>query len=76
MGNSCTTGEEDIGMNKMAMRAVGGNTNEITDELLDASMQHNSLKQRVALNIELTDLPNMDVGSLTDAFCLVFEIKG
>ena len=44
MGNSCTTGDEDIGMNQMAMRAVGGNTNEITDELLDASMQHNSLK--------------------------------
>lgn len=39
MGNSCTTGkDEDIGMNKMAMRAVGANANEITDELLDASM--------------------------------------
>ena len=44
MGNSCTSGEEDIGMNKMAMRAVGGNANEISDDLLNASLPNDSLK--------------------------------
>ena len=44
MGNSCTSGKEDIGMNKLAMRAVGGNANEISDDLLNASLPNDSLK--------------------------------
>ena len=72
MGNSCTTGDEDVGMNKMAMRAVGGNANEISDDLLNATLPNDTLKQRVALTFELRDLPNMDVGSKTDAFCIIW----
>lgn len=45
MGNDCVkANNEDIGMNKLAQRAVGGNANEITDDMLDASLPDDSLK--------------------------------
>ena len=45
MGNDCVkANNEDIGMNKYAQKAVGGNANEISDDLLDASLPNDSLK--------------------------------
>jgi hypothetical protein len=78
MGNAiCLPGStEDQGVQKRAMMAVGVNTNEINDEALDLALGANvmSLKQKVSLRFKCTDLPNLDVGSKTDAFCILWQI--
>jgi hypothetical protein len=75
MGNDCVkANNEDIGMNKYAQKAVGSNANEITDDLLEASLPNDSLKQKVGLTFECLNLPNMDVHSLTDAFVVVYLV--
>jgi len=55
---------------------VGGNSNEISDDLLNASLPSDSLKQKVGLTFSCSDLPNMDVHSKTDAFVVVWQMKG
>ena len=74
MGNSCTT-TEDQGMSKMAQRGVGNNTQGISDDLLNAALPHDTLKQKVGITIECTNLPNLDFGSKTDAFCVLWQIN-
>ena len=76
MGNDCVKANEDIGMNQLAQRAVGGNLNEISDELLSASLPNDSLKQKIGLTFECMNLPNMDVHSKTDAFIVVWQKHG
>ena len=36
----------------------------------------NSLKSKVALTFSALDLPNLDVGSKTDPFVVVWEMRG
>ena len=76
MGNDCVKANEDIGMNQLAKAAVGADANAISDDVLNANLPSDSLKQKVGLNFECTDLPNLDVGSKTDAFIVVWQING
>lgn len=71
MGNSCTT-TEDQGMNKLAMQGVGNYSQGISDDDLNASLPNDSLKQKVGLTFECIGLPNLDFGSKTDAFVVVW----
>ena len=75
MGNNmCLPNEkEDQGVQQRAMKAVGADTNEITDEAIDLALGASAgLKQRIALRFKCTDLPNLDTNSKTDAFCVVW----
>lgn len=76
MGNDCVKANEDVGMSQLSKAAVGADTNSISDELLNANLPSDSLKQRVGLNFECTDLPNLDSGSKTDAFIVVWQLNG
>jgi hypothetical protein len=77
MGNDCIkANNEDIGMSNLSKAAVGSDSNQISDDLLNANLPNDSLKQKVGLNFSCTDLPNLDVGSKTDAFIVVWQING
>ena len=54
---------------------MGGGSSGISDELLSASLPNDSLKQKVGLTFECLNLPNLDFGSKTDAFCILWEIN-
>ena len=54
------------------MVSVGSKSDSISNELLDAALGVQALKQKVSLTFEGINLPNMDVGSKTDAFCVLF----
>jgi len=61
---------------------VGAGTNNIDDATLDLALSRNSmalLKQKVGITFKCSHLPNLDMGSRTDAFCVLYttttEIK-
>ena len=57
------------------MKAVGVNQDTVSTELLDAALDSaNSLKSKVSLTFEGINLPNMDVGSKTDAFTVLYQV--
>ena len=71
-------GTEDVGVNKVAMQAVGTRTNYIDDSTLDLALGQSpgaSLKQRVGLTFSCQNLPNLDRYSKTDAFCVLYNIS-
>lgn len=77
MGNDCVkANNEDVGMTKLSQQSVGTNSNGISDDLLNANLPSDSLKQKVGLNFECSDLPNLDRGSKTDAFIVVWQLNG
>ena len=62
----------------MAAGAVGVGTNEIYDEALNYALNASpaaSLKQRVGITLACMNLPNLDVGSKTDAMCVIWDIS-
>ena len=63
-------------MNQLSKQAVGTNADSISDDLINANLPTDSLKQKVGLNFECTDLPNLDTSSKTDAFIVVWQING
>ena len=70
----CTTSEEIAIAQAAGMRAVSGNQDSINSEFLDAALDGaNALKTRVSLTFEGIKLPNLDTGSKTDAFAVLFQ---
>ena len=55
--------------------AIGSNINSIDDAALDG-IDSGGLKQKLILRFACTDLPNLDTYSLTDAFVVVWLMKG
>jgi len=77
MGNDCVkANNEDVGMSQQhgtgASAAVGAS---IDDQILSGT-PGDSLKQRVGLTFECTNLPNLDVGSKTDPFVVIWQMNG
>lgn len=72
---SCTTTNEDVGAEKLTQQAVGATSNEITDDQLDGLNLGSGLSQKLILTFSCKDLPNLDVGSKTDPFCVLWELK-
>ena len=62
----------------MGKFAQGPASNSINSEVLDMALQHNSpmnaLKSKVSLTFSASNLPNMDVGSKTDPFIVLWEV--
>jgi hypothetical protein len=75
MGN-CLAADEDVGMAGLKATAVGQGADGITDELLSASLAGGGLKQTVALTFSCKDLPNLDSGSKTDPFIVLWQLNG
>ena len=57
------------------MVAVSSNTDVVTDAVLDSALGANALKTKVNLTFEGINLPNLDIGSKTDPFLVLFQIK-
>ena len=56
------------------MKEVTSNADSISDDLLNKALGGvSSLKSRVSLSFEGINLPNLDVGSKTDAFAVLFQ---
>ena len=68
--------EEDVKIGQMGRQAVGANMNAISDADLEGALglanSQSALKSRVALTFSAEKLPNMDTGSKTDAFVVLF----
>ena len=75
MGN-CLANEEDVGMQGVKGTAVGQSSDAITDELLSSSLAGGGLKQTVALTFSCANLPNLDSGSKTDPFLVLWQMNG
>ena len=78
MGN-CIADEEDVGDNTDAsmQKAVSQDVESIDDAaLLGALGKSAGLKQKLILNMKCLNLPNMDKRSNTDAFCILWQMKG
>lgn len=61
----------------MGKMAIGSRQDSISNEALDLALGGaNSLKQKVSLTFEGINLPNLDQGSKTDAFCVLFQLQG
>ena len=75
----CTQSEEDIQIGAMGMKAVTSNTQEIDNDVLDLALQGNNpnalLKSKVALTFSAERLPNLDSGSKSDPFLVLFKIQ-
>ena len=57
------------------MMAVGSRQDSISNDLLSSALSSaNSLKTRVSLSFEGIKLPNLDEGSKTDGFCVLYQI--
>jgi hypothetical protein len=55
------------------MRAVQGGQDTISNEVLDLALgEMATLKQRVSLTFECSNLPNLDKRSKSDAICVLF----
>ena len=77
MGFACTKSNdasEDHGAEKLNRQAVGGNT--ISSDQLDQINFSDGLAQRLMLSFKGVNLPNLDQSSKTDAFCVLWELKG
>ena len=61
----------------MGIKAVGGNMAGISDQDLEAALglanSQAALKAKVALTFSAEKLPNLDTGSKTDAFVVLYE---
>jgi hypothetical protein len=79
MGN-CLAANEDVGMSNKAgaMQATGANVDTITDDQIHAMTMDAAagLKQKIILNFSCKDLPNLDKGSKSDTFCVLYQLKG
>ena len=79
MGN-CLNANEDVGMSQNAnsMQATSAGVDTITDaQILAMSTDTNAgLKQKIILNFSCKDLPNLDKGSKSDTFCVLWQLKG
>ena len=79
MGN-CVADQGDQQIGSMGMKATGPSSNEINDDVLEMALQGtnpmNALKSKVTLTFSAKDLPNMDTGSFTDPFLVLWELKG
>ena len=73
MGN-CMSAEEKA-IQAQGMVAVSSNTDVVTDAVLDSALGANALKTKVNLTFEGINLPNLDIGSKTDPFLVLFQIK-
>ena len=87
MGNACASGNkysydiEDLAIDKqignIGMRAVQGGQDTISNEVLDLALgEMATLKQRVSLTFECSNLPNLDKRSKSDAICVLFQMNG
>ena len=77
MGFACVKSNdafEDKGAQNILNKAVGANS--ISDDQLDQLDFSDGLSQRLMLSFKGVDLPNLDTASKTDAFCILWEIKG
>ena len=78
MGNNSKGAEK--GISKMGQYAQGPSTNEINNDVLDMALQQsnpmNALKSKVSLTFSASKLPNMDTGSKTDPFIVLWELQG
>ena len=64
---------------KMGKLAIGANQEQISLDLIEASIEGlnpmSSLKQRVELTFQASDLPDLDVGSKTDPFVVLWSLQ-
>ena len=69
----CFSTDEDVGLPAAAdkMKAVGNSSEGITDDLL-SSLDGAGLKQTVGLTFSCANLPNLDSGSKTDPFLVLW----
>lgn len=76
---ACISSEE-VAIGAMGQKAVGGNMAGISDQDLEAALglanSQSALKSKVALSFQAEKLPNMDTGSKTDAFVVLYELQG
>ena len=72
--------KKDDQIGSMGKLAQGPTSNEINDDVLDMALQQtnpmNALKSKVSLTFSAFDLPNLDVGSKTDPFIVLWELRG
>ena len=71
MGAVCTKGNEDVG--KMKEGVVTAGVTAIDDAALDR-IGGGGLKQKLILRFACISLPNLDVGSKTDPFIVLWGI--
>jgi len=62
----------------MGRLAVGANQDQISNDILEASISNSNsvhdLKQRIELSFEALNLPNLDIGSKSDPFLVLWSI--
>lgn len=70
--------EQEVRIGQMGLKAVGSNTNEIDNDILDMALQGNNpaqmLKSKIALTFSAEKLPNLDEGSKSDPFLVLFRV--
>ena len=72
----CMQSTEDQQVGQMGLKAVGSNTNEIDNDVLDMALQganpNSLLKSKVSLTFSAEKLPNLDSNSKSDPFLVIF----
>ena len=68
---------EDVAVSRLGRAAVGANSKGINDLDIEAAMSvlaagQSALKSKVSLTFEASKLPNLDVGSKTDPFLVLY----
>ena len=81
MGFKCTsTNKNEQGIGNMGKYAQGPSSSGINNDVLDMALQQsnpmNALKSKVSLTFSASSLPNMDSGSKTDPFIVLWELHG
>ena len=76
MGSGMCLPVQETSVNKKDQVAVGANTNQISDDVLELALGKSAmdLKQKVILRFKCHNLPNLDKGSKSDAFCVLWLI--
>ena len=73
---SCVSTDDDIITAQNKSVAVGAKIDEITNQALDMALAGiDQLKQKVTLTFEGISLPNLDQGSKTDPFLVLFSVE-
>ena len=70
----CVSSNEDTIIANTGKKAVGGEKDFLEDRMLDIG-DGNELKQRIQLSFEAQKLANLDKGSKSDPFLVLFLLK-
>jgi hypothetical protein len=72
----CVQSAEEVTISQMGLKAVGTNTDQIDNDVLDMALAGNNpnslLKSKVSLTFSASQLPNLDEGSKSDPFLVCY----